>query len=135
MKRIFLDTNFIIDMVARPAFSADARKVLLEGRKRKMKFYVSFLSLSNYAYIDRKEDSKRVKENLSLFCKAFEILANDKKHIESALLLDAKDFEDAIQFTTALSGKCDCIITRNKKDFMNFATIPVFEPKEFLLNL
>lgn len=45
--------------------------------------------------------------------------------------IDAKDFEDAIQYETAVEGKCECIITRNKKDFY-FSQIPVFTPEEFI---
>ena len=32
---------------------------------------------------------------------------------------------------SALKGKCDVIITRNKKDFLE-SKIPVMEPQEFL---
>jgi len=42
-----------------------------------------------------------------------------------------KDFEDGIQFYTALEANCKVIITRNTKDYKN-STIPVFQPKEFL---
>lgn len=58
MKKVFVDTNFIIDLVARPEFSPVVKEVLTKGR--------------------------------------------------------------------------DCIITRNKKDFMEFSQIPVFTPLEFL---
>ena len=44
---------------------------------------------------------------------------------------DFNDFEDAIQFYTALESNLHVIITRNKKDFKN-NLIPVFSAKEFL---
>lgn len=45
--------------------------------------------------------------------------------------IDAKDFEDALQYETAIGGNCECIITRNKKDFY-FSQIPVYTPEEFI---
>ena len=41
------------------------------------------------------------------------------------------DFEDAIQFFSALSIEADCIITRNIKDFPA-DILPVFTPEAFL---
>ena len=42
-----------------------------------------------------------------------------------------KDFENGIQYYTALESKCKIIITRNLKDFKN-SSIPVLSPKEYL---
>ena len=46
-----------------------------------------------------------------------------------------KDFEDAIQITSAQSiHNMDCIVTRDLKDFKN-SEIKVFTPDEFLTKL
>ncbi len=42
-----------------------------------------------------------------------------------------KDFEDCVQYYSALSGEMDCIVTRNKKDFENL-DIPIYTSAEFL---
>ena len=42
-----------------------------------------------------------------------------------------KDFEDAMQYYTALKAKADFIITRNGKDF-TASKIPVMTATEFL---
>lgn len=42
-----------------------------------------------------------------------------------------KDFEDCVQYYSALSGEMDCIVTRNKKDFEN-SDIPIYTSSEFL---
>ena len=44
----------------------------------------------------------------------------------------AKDFEDCLLAMCAESIQCECIVTRNTKDFNEF-DIPVFTPEEFLL--
>ena len=41
------------------------------------------------------------------------------------------DFEDAVQFYTALQSNCSIIITRNGRDFKN-STIPIMTAEEYL---
>ena len=41
------------------------------------------------------------------------------------------DFEDGLQYYSAIENQIDVIITRNKKDFKN-SKIPVLSTKEFL---
>ena len=59
------------------------------------------------------------------------ILSLDAKAIELALASDFKDFEDGLQYFTAMDNEADVIITRNKKDFAN-AKIPVMTAEEYL---
>ena len=68
---------------------------------------------------------------ISLFFKLFSYLSSKAKIIDLSLASDFNDFEDAIQFYTALESNLHVIITRNKKDFKN-NLIPVFSAKEFL---
>jgi predicted nucleic acid-binding protein len=55
----------------------------------------------------------------------------DDKIVELALVSDFKDFEDAIQYNTALENGIDVIITRNKKDFKN-SKLPIMNAREYL---
>ena len=53
-------------------------------------------------------------------------------YVERALYFpEFTDFEDAVQYYTALNGDCAIIVTRNPKDFRK-SEIPVFTPSEFL---
>ena len=54
--------------------------------------------------------------------------------INKALESEFKDFEDAIQYFTAIENNMDCIITRNVKDYQN-SIIPVYTPTELLEKL
>ena len=58
---------------------------------------------------------------------------NDKI-LELALASNFKDFENAIQYHTALENNLDIIITRNTKDFKN-SVIPILTAKEYLLKI
>ena len=132
MKKIYLDTNFIMDLLARDDENNVIATIIVEkGRRLNLKFYISFLSIANFAYITRKQPKERLYSNLDVICNLFNIESNDSNQIRGAKNLDANDFEDAIQYETAMKAGCECILTRNKKDF-NFSKIPVFSPSEFL---
>ena len=51
-----------------------------------------------------------------------------------SLLSDFEDFEDAVQYNSAIFQDCSLIITRDKKGFKN-AKISVLSPIEFLASL
>ena len=56
----------------------------------------------------------------------------DDKITELALSDDSfLDFEDGLQYYSAIENQIDVIITRNKKDFKK-SKIPVLTAKEFL---
>ena len=44
------------------------------------------------------------------------------------------DFEDGMEYYSAIQHKCDCIITENQKDFY-FSEIEVFGCEAFLMKL
>ena len=54
----------------------------------------------------------------------FEIAPVGPHAVDRALMLRANDFEDALQYFSALQSGADCIVTRNKKDFL-LSPIPV----------
>ncbi|ELR70704.1 PIN domain containing protein [Fulvivirga imtechensis AK7] len=55
----------------------------------------------------------------------------DDKIIDLSLDSDFKDFEDSIQYYTAIENNLDLIITRNLKDF-KLSKIPVLTAKNYL---
>ena len=123
MNKIYLDTNFLMDLLVREdEDTIIAPKVVEKGRRMNLKFYVSFLSVANFAYITRKQSKDVLYSNLDVICELFNIESNDENQIIQAKYLEGKDFEDAIQYETAIKAGCECIITRNEKDF-NFAKI------------
>ena len=131
MNYIFWDTNLLLDLLARPDYSDSVNKILKIGDRKGIIFCISFLSLANFAYILRKNKKDELYSFLRFLCQNFNVLKNDANDILKALEIDAKDFEDAIQYETAVSGGCDCIITRNKKDFY-FSHLPVYTPEELI---
>ncbi len=61
-----------------------------------------------------------------------EVLNLNDKIIELALSDELfPDFEDGLQYYSAIENNVDIILTRNKKDFKN-SKIPVLTAKEYL---
>lgn len=130
MKKIFLDTNFIIDYFVREDFNGISEQLLALG-KNNLKFYISYLTVANFAYIVRKMPKDVVVSMIQRICETFRIVKNTKEQIERSVMLNPVDFEDGLQYQAAMDAGCDCIITRNQKDFV-FAEIPVMDAAEFL---
>ena len=96
------------------------------------KGYTSSLVFSNTYYIQRKlighEVSINFLKNLRLL---LTVLNVDDLIIQRALESEFKDFEDSIQYFTAIENKMDCIITRNAEDYKK-SIIPIYSPSELL---
>ena len=58
----------------------------------------------------------------------------DNEVIDKAINSNFKDFEDALQYFSAIATDCDLIITRNEKDFKN-ALIPILNSESYLQTL
>lgn len=133
MKIIFLDTNIILDfLMKRDDFLKDAERILDMGYNQECKLFLSSLSFSNIAYIARQRyRGNELYDLLDKVREMMDVADVDKWAVERALKLRAKDFEDALQYYSALKINADYIITRNKKDF-SFSDIKVLTPKEFI---
>ena len=136
MSRIFLDTNVILDLLGErvPFFDAIAKVATLK-KKKKLAIIVSPLSFTTIDYVLNKyESSESVLNKLRKFKIICEVCEVTEETIEKALNSNFKDFEDAVQYFTALQSNCSIIITRNGKDFKN-ATIPIMTAEEYLSSL
>lgn len=133
MKNIFLDTNFVIDYFVREEFNNDTESFLSIGKKLKYQFYISYLTVANFAYIMRKLPSEKLISLIYDISNTFKVIDNTNSQIQKAILLNATDFEDALQYQAALDANCDCIITRNQSDF-SFSKIHVMSASKYLSN-
>lgn len=132
MTRLFLDTNIVIDFLAeRKGFYENAAKVIsLPDNGEDVVLLCSSLTYANVNYIlSRLTNKETAKKMLADFFKRCKITDIGCREVESALNSSFKDFEDALQYYSALNSFSDAIITRNKKDFI-LSEIPVYEPTE-----
>ncbi len=134
MKQLFLDTNVVIDFLAnRSPFAADAAYLFDAAVQGKCKLYISALSYSNFAYILKKLLSPSAIVQLLKELEAISEIADvNASVIQKALQAGIKDFEDAIQYCSALAvGNIDVLVTRDTKDFKN-SSLSIMTPDEAL---
>ncbi|MCH7414503.1 PIN domain-containing protein [Belliella sp. R4-6] len=134
MKNLFIDTNIIIDLLARrEPFFEDAAQLFSVADTNKVKLSVSSLTIANTSYALLKQmNSKKAKSVLRNLRLILNILPLNDGIIGLALE-DEKfsDFEDGLQYFTALEYRQDMIITRNLKDFKN-SKLPTMTAKQFI---
>lgn len=132
--RVFVDTNILIDYVcARKDYCAIAERLFISGLCDEHKLIISDLSYVNTFYVGHqygysKEDLLNVLQKVESFCETAE-MNSDVLH--AALYSGWKDFEDSMQYHSAIASMAECIITRNKKDFKS-SLIPVLSIEELL---
>lgn len=133
MKDLLVDTNIVIDLLAkRQNFYQEAQELFTLADEKQVNLYISSLTFANTHYVLSKElgseEARKVLIKLKLLVKTLPL---DDRILELALSSDFTDFEDGIQYYTALENNLEIIISRNKKDFKT-ATLPVLTAKEFL---
>lgn len=134
MKKVLIDTNIIIDLLAkREPFYHEAARLFSMADKIQIKIFVSSLTFANVNYILLKqlkpEEAKLILRKLLL---VVSILSLDERVIQISLNdTDFKDFEDALQNFTAIENDIDVIITRNLKDYKK-SKLPVFTAEQFI---
>ena len=131
MKQIFIDTNVIIDFLAdRNPYAEYAAMLFQLAKENKIKIHVSAISFNNTYYILRKVTShKRALSLISEIEEYVEIQETNRTIIRKAIKSNFSDFEDAIQYFSAVKiGKIDIIATRDLKGFKN-SELPVLSPE------
>lgn len=133
MKNLLVDTNIVLDLLAKRKAHYDYAAALFSlSDRRKIKLNVSAISIINSNYILSRELSvDESREILRKFKLLVKVLSCDEKIIDLGLNSEFKDYEDSIQYFTAIENNCDCIITRNLKDFKTSA-IPIMTAETFI---
>jgi predicted nucleic acid-binding protein len=133
MDKVFIDTDIAMDLLAErvPHYLAAARLFTLADQG-KLSIHVSSLSFSNLNYLlSRLYSQAGSRNSLSTFKTLVKVLAVDDKIIDLSLNSDFKDFEDAIQYYTAIENQVGILLTRNLKDY-KAAKIPVMTAQDYL---
>ena len=133
MIQVLLDINVILDvMQKRDEHYEDAAKVMSLCSNNHIKGYIAAISFGTLHYILSKASGKKTSLSSLKKIRAITSVATvDSKTIDLAIASNFSDFEDAIQYYSAVQRGLGHIITRNKKDFSK-SKLPVSTPEEFL---
>ncbi|MDR1997638.1 MAG: PIN domain-containing protein [Candidatus Margulisbacteria bacterium] len=132
-EKIFFDNDVILDVsINRKPFLTDAVRLFNLVETGKYRGYTSTVVFTNIYYIQRKlTNHNTAVDFLRKLRLLLTVLNVDDLILQKALASGFSDFEDAVQYFTALQHKMDYILTRNTGDYKK-STIPVYTPLEFL---
>lgn len=136
MIRLFVDSDIILDLLAKrdPHYIHAARLFTLIDQN-KINAYTSPLIFANFHYLLKKQTTNLLAlKSLRKLKTLINILPIDERVIEQSLNSEFNDFEDAVQYFTAVNNGITLIITRNKIDYKR-SRIDVLTAEEFLKSL
>lgn len=131
-----MDSDIVLDLLSgrEPHYNYAAELFSLAD-EGSIKLYVSSLTFANVNYILSKQLSSAQARKMLLKLKTLiHVLSVNDKIIELALASDFRDFEDAIQYHTAIENGITILVTRNLKDFKK-AEITILTAQQFLKTL
>lgn len=134
--KVLLDTNIIVDdALERQPFLEASEQVLVLVEQGQVEGYVSASTFSDLYYIIRRVRGREWTLNylrqLVTFC---QVATVDRVAITMALSTNFRDFEDAIQYSTAVVNQLDVIVTRNPQDFP-VTTPRIITPEQLIQEL
>ena len=133
MKKVFVDTNVILDYYLNREGADDAEKIFTAAFNGSIALFASILTFANFAYVAKRGHTQEdVYVALDEFEKRITALPMDKRQLRSAIDNHCKDFEDMLQYQCALAVGCDVVVTNNTKDFREFCQLPLMTSHEFL---
>lgn len=132
--RVFLDANVIVSVINKeyPIFTYSARILSLIDN-RKFTIYTSPLCLSiAFYFAEKKSGASVAKKKIELLSGKINITDLNKASVEKAIKNKAViDFEDGLQYYSAESSKCQCLVTEDVDDFF-FSKIEVLRSRDFM---
>ena len=133
MEKVFVDTDIVLDLLSnRESFYSHSAHLFSEADKGKIRIHVSSLTFSNLNYIlSRQYSVDKARKKLLKFKTLVTVLSVTDKVVELALSSDFKDFEDGLQYFTAIENNLKTLLTRNLKDYKT-AEITVMTAEQFL---
>lgn len=132
-KVVFVDSDVILDVLERrePFYSYSAQ-ILSLGDDKKVRLVTTSLVLANVYYLLRKHlGIGKASECLRKLRIIVDVISVNAKEVDLALNSEFSDFEDALEYFTALDNKVDFIITRNVRDYKNPKLI-VLTPQQYI---
>jgi predicted nucleic acid-binding protein len=137
IEKLFFDNDIILDIsIKRDELLEndvnEAIKLINLVESGEYKGYTSTVIFTNTYYIQRKlKDHAAAINFLKKLRLIVTVLNVDDKIIQKALESGFSDFEDAVQYYTAVENKMDYIITRNTDDYKK-STIRVCTPSQYI---
>ncbi len=134
MEPILLDTDICLDSIAgRDPWNVDANRIFHASVEGLVDLFISGLTFSNLFYLLRRtHGSKKSIETLSAMRDLVSVSTVDEEIVDLALNSGWSDFEDALQYYSALNSGCGVLITRNLSDYQKAGNITLMDSATFV---
>ena len=134
MRKIFLDTNIILDLIERDATGFTIASFLYDSLLQEKKLlYCSPTTVAiTYYYFEKfYRQKKKIKESMTEVFRHFNFTTENHTIVKAVLASKFSDVEDAIQYFSAMESKADVIITKNVFDYIQ-PNVEVLTPELFI---
>jgi len=131
--RVLFDVNVVLDVLQkREPFYESSARLLGHAETGRVQGCLAAHSLTTLFYLISKHlSAAEARVTLTSLMQFLQIAAVTQETIEQALNLPYKDFEDAVQMSTALQWKADYLVTRNVRDYQP-APVKTVQPVDLL---
>ena len=116
MKKIFLDTNILIDLIVeRQPHLTTLQETL--PYLNPSQIYLSTLSIHIIYYVLKIKKDSKLDKRVQTVCSKINLVPLTPSITLQAINTYLTDFEDTLQYYSALDQDCDYILARNIRDF------------------
>ena len=132
--RVFIDANILVSVLNKeyPLFTFSSRVLSLADDKR-FDLVTSPVCLAiAFYFAEKKSGTKSAKNKIDILLQHIGIINLGDTEVKLALQdKKANDFEDAMQYYSALHSKCKCIVTEDVGDYF-YSDLEVLASDDFL---
>jgi predicted nucleic acid-binding protein len=132
--RVFLDANVLVSVLNKeyPLFPHSARILSLADQFRFQLYTTPICLAIAFYFAEKKCGTAQAKQKIQVLSSKLHIAAVDSVTIANAVSnLSVMDFEDGLEYYSALQHDCKAIITEDSDGFY-FSEIPVYDCRKFL---
>lgn len=134
--KLFLDANILVSVLNKeyPVFTYSSRIMSLTEYDH-IHLYSNPICLAiAWYFAEKKSGRERANQKIKLLCDHLEMAMVDNEIVQETFHnKSVEDFEDGLEYYSAIRSGCGFIITENPDDFY-FSEIPVLRAQEFLIH-
>ena len=135
--RVFIDANILVAVLNKeyPLFSNSARILSLNGKKNFQLFTSPLCLAIAFYFSSKKSGAQKAKRKIDMLIQNIGVTTIDESAVLNAVHnKKIHDFEDGLEYYSAINHSCDYIITEDINDFY-FTEIEVVNSEKFLFEI
>ncbi|TDQ15261.1 putative nucleic acid-binding protein [Algoriphagus boseongensis] len=132
--RIFLDANVLVSVLNKeyPLFPHSARILSLADQVQFQLFTSPICLAIAFYFAEKKSGTSLAKQKIQILSSKLQVSTVDKETVSKAISNPRiLDFEDGLEYYSALQHDCEAIITEDPNGFY-FSEIPIYDCRKFL---